>query len=73
MFEINAGKHHDHLVYRLRPGRGVLADPEIERLQQQVASATGASPIQEHALYLYAHCNRADCPGRGSGGNKNKN
>ena len=66
VFEINAGKHHDHLVC-IDCGRVEdFYDPEIERRQNQIAAERGFS-IQEHALYLYAHCNKADCPTRNAG------
>jgi Fur family ferric uptake transcriptional regulator len=63
VFEINHGKHHDHLVC-LECGRvEEFFDPEIERRQNMIAKERGFV-IQEHALYLYAHCTKADCPSR---------
>jgi Fur family ferric uptake transcriptional regulator len=63
VFEINHGKHHDHLVC-LECGRvEEFFDPEIERRQNMIAKERGFV-IQEHALYLYAHCTKADCPDR---------
>jgi Fur family ferric uptake transcriptional regulator len=63
VFEINHGKHHDHLVC-LECGRvEEFFDPEIERRQTMIAKERGFV-IQEHALYLYAHCTKADCPHR---------
>jgi Fur family ferric uptake transcriptional regulator len=38
-------------------------DPEIEARQIQVAADRGFA-IQEHALYLYAHCTKSNCPSR---------
>ncbi len=70
VFEINAGKHHDHLVC-IDCGRvEEFYDPEIERRQNLIASERGFS-IQEHALYLYAHCSKSDCPNR-NGATKTK-
>lgn len=61
VFEINKGKHHDHLVC-LQCGRvEEFFDPEIERLQNQVAEQRGFK-VREHALYLYADCLNPSCP-----------
>lgn len=63
VFELNQGSHHDHLVC-LDCGRvEEFFDEEIERRQQQIASARGFN-IAEHALALYAHCTKVDCPHR---------
>lgn len=63
VFEINQGKHHDHLVC-VDCGRvEEFYDPEIERRQNEIAAERGFT-IHEHALYLYGSCNRADCPNR---------
>ncbi len=66
VFEINHGKHHDHLVC-IDCGRvEEFYDPEIERRQNEIANERGFK-IQEHALYLYAHCSKGDCPHRRTG------
>ncbi len=63
VFELNEGKHHDHLVC-LQCGRvEEFYDAEIERRQNEVASSRGFS-ISEHSLYLYADCLKPDCPNR---------
>jgi Fur family ferric uptake transcriptional regulator len=63
VFEINHGKHHDHLVC-VDCGRvEEFYDPEIERRQNLVASERGFA-IQDHALYLYAQCTKTGCPNR---------
>lgn len=63
VYEINAGKHHDHLVC-LNCGRvEEFFDPEIERRQNAIAQERGFA-IQEHALYLYAECTKPACPHR---------
>ena len=63
VFEINHGKHHDHLVC-VDCGRvEEFYDPEIERRQNQIAEERGFA-IQEHALYLYAQCNKTNCEHR---------
>ena len=63
VFELNEGKHHDHLVC-LDCGRvEEFYDPEIEARQRQIAQARGFE-LQEHALSLYAVCTKVDCPHR---------
>ena len=63
VYELNEGTHHDHLVC-LDCGRvEEFYDAEIERCQNDVASAKGFR-IQEHALSLYAHCTKSPCPNR---------
>ena len=63
VFEINHGKHHDHLVC-VDCGRvEEFYDPEIEKRQNAVAEERGFA-IQDHALYLYAHCTKSVCPHR---------
>ena len=63
VFELNEGQHHDHLVC-LDCGRvEEFYDAEIEKRQQAVATAKGFV-IADHALSLYAHCQRKDCPRR---------
>ena len=60
VFELNEGKHHDHLVC-VDCGRvEEFFDPEIERRQQAVATARGYE-LQDHALALYAVCTKKDC------------
>ena len=64
VYELNEGKHHDHMVC-LDCGRvEEFYDPEIEARQQAVAQAKGFE-IADHALSLYAHCTRKPCPHRG--------
>jgi Fur family transcriptional regulator, ferric uptake regulator len=60
VFELNEGKHHDHLVC-LDCGRvEEFFDPEIEKRQQAVAKARGFE-LQDHALALYAVCTKKSC------------
>ena len=60
VFELNEGKHHDHLVC-VNCGRvEELYDAEIERRQQQIATERGYK-LQDHALSLYVLCNREGC------------
>ncbi len=61
VFELNEGKHHDHLVC-LDCGRvEEFYDPEIEKRQHSVALARGFE-LQDHALSLYAVCTKTACP-----------
>ena len=63
VFELNEGSHHDHLVCLDCSRVEEFFDAEIERRQQQVAQERGFV-IAEHALALYAHCTKQDCPHR---------
>lgn len=63
VFELNEGKHHDHLVC-LDCGRvEEFYDAEIEKRQSAVARARGFE-LQDHALALYAVCTKKACPNR---------
>ena len=60
VFELNEGKHHDHLVC-LDCGRvEEFFDAEIEKRQHSVAASRGFE-LQDHALALYAVCTKRDC------------
>ena len=63
VFELNEGKHHDHLVC-LQCGRvEEFFDPEIEKRQEKVAKDRGFK-IHDHSLHLYAECTKSNCPHR---------
>ncbi len=63
LFEINEGKHHDHLLC-VDCGRvEEFVDAEIERRQHRIAADRGFV-LREHSLALYAACARTDCPHR---------
>lgn len=63
IFELNEGKHHDHLVC-LDCGRvEEFFDADIEQRQQNIARERGFA-LQEHALSLYGNCTKNDCPHR---------
>jgi Fur family transcriptional regulator, ferric uptake regulator len=67
VFELNEGKHHDHLVC-MQCGRvEEFYDAEIEKRQAKVAKERGFE-ISEHALYLYADCTKPNCPHRKDNG-----
>jgi len=64
-FELNEGRHHDHLVC-VRCGRvEEFVDAEIEARQQQIAHQRGFE-LQEHALALYGLCADPACRARGA-------
>jgi len=66
VFELNEGKHHDHLVC-VNCGRvEEFYDAEIERRQQEIAKERGYK-LQDHALALYVICEREGCAGKASG------
>ena len=58
VFEVNHGKHHDHLVCVECGKVEEFFDPEIEKRQNSVAEERGFT-IQDHALYIYGRC--VDC------------
>ena len=63
VFELNEGKHHDHLVC-MQCGRvEEFYDPEIEKRQRSIAQARGFE-LHDHALALYATCTKKNCPHR---------
>ncbi|MFY9511602.1 MAG: ferric iron uptake transcriptional regulator [Rubrivivax sp.] len=60
VFEINEGKHHDHMVC-LRCGKVVeFFDAQIEQRQRDLAALHGFE-LHEHALAMYGLCAAADC------------
>ena len=64
VFELNEGKHHDHLVC-IDCGRvEEFFDAEIEKRQRSIAQTRGFE-LQDHALALYAACTKKNCPYRG--------
>lgn len=63
VYEIDEGKHHDHLVC-LDCGRvEEFYDAQIEQRQQAVAHAKGFE-IADHTLAIYASCTKPKCPHR---------
>lgn len=66
VFELNEGKHHDHLVCVSCGRVEEFFDPEIEKRQQQIAAERGYK-LHDHALSLYVVCNREGCSGKAAG------
>ena len=58
VYELNEGKHHDHLVCTSCGRVEEFYDPEIERRQQMIAKDKGWI-LQDHAMSLYGLC--GDC------------
>jgi Fur family ferric uptake transcriptional regulator len=63
VFELNHGPHHDHIVCVDCGNVEEFMDGGIEERQQAVAERLGFE-ISDHALILYGHCRKADCPHR---------
>ena len=63
VYELNEGQHHDHLVCLDCGKVEEFYDAEIEKRQHAVAKSKGFAII-DHALSLYAHCIRDQCPNR---------
>jgi Fur family ferric uptake transcriptional regulator len=66
VFELNEGKHHDHLVCVVCGRVEEFYDAEIERRQQQIAKERGYE-LQDHSLALYVVCGREGCKGQHGG------
>lgn len=65
VFELNRGRHHDHVVC-LQCGRiEEFADETIEQRQREIAKRCGFE-LAEHSLVLYGNCQKANCPNRKS-------
>lgn len=63
VYELDEGQHHDHLICLDCGKVEEFYDSEIEKRQHAVAKAKGFT-ISDHALSLYATCNRPQCPNR---------
>jgi Fur family transcriptional regulator, ferric uptake regulator len=60
VFELNEGKHHDHLVCVVCGKVEEFYDAEIEARQQAIAAERGYA-LQDHALALYVVCDKPEC------------
>lgn len=61
VFELNEGKHHDHIVCMDCGRVEEFFDAEIEARQKKIAKAQGYE-IEDHSLSLYARCIKSACP-----------
>lgn len=66
VYELNDGEHHDHLVCLDCGKVEEFYDASIEKRQHDIAKSRGFM-IVDHALSLYAQCQKSDCPHRGTG------
>lgn len=71
IFELNEQSHHDHIVCLQCGNVEEFQNPEIEKLQADVADKLGYNII-EHSLYVYGDCKKKDCACR-LGGQANIN
>ena len=65
VYELHDEQHHDHLVCLDCGHVEEFYDAEIEKRQSAIAKSRGFT-LADHALSLYAHCDKAVCPHRGS-------
>jgi Fur family ferric uptake transcriptional regulator len=63
VFELNEGAHHDHILCLDCGHVEEFMDAGIEERQTAVAGRLGFE-ISEHALVIYGHCRRQECPHR---------
>lgn len=63
VFELNSGKHHDHIVCQQCGHVEEFYDATIEKRQEKIAAEHGFV-IDEHALYIYASCTKQPCPNK---------
>ena len=63
VFELDRGKHHDHLIC-IKCGKIVeFVNSAIEEQQQKIAQQEGFK-ITDHSLIIYGECNDASCSGK---------
>ncbi|MCK4494194.1 MAG: ferric iron uptake transcriptional regulator [Methylococcales bacterium] len=55
VFELDSGKHHDHIVCMKCGKVDEFVDPIIEAKQTQIANRLGYT-LTDHSLYLYGFC-----------------
>ncbi len=63
VYELADAQHHDHLVCLDCGKVEEFFDADIEARQHAVAKSKGFK-LADHALSLYAHCTKKDCPSR---------
>ena len=63
VFELNHGAHHDHIVCVDCGKVEEFMDGSIEERQHAVAKRLGYE-ISDHALILYGHCRKPNCPNK---------
>lgn len=60
VYELKAGKHHDHLVCSTCGHVAEFYDETLERRQEKIAKEHGFA-IEAHALYLFVDCLDEHC------------
>jgi Fur family ferric uptake transcriptional regulator len=63
VFELNQGKHHDHIVCLQCGIVEEFYDATIESRQKKAAADRGFS-VHDHSLYIYADCTKPRCPNK---------
>ena len=63
VFELNRGRHHDHIVCQQCGRVEEFVDDTIEKCQRKVADKSGFE-IVDHSLIIYGRCMRETCPHR---------
>lgn len=63
VFELNEGKHHDHIVCMQCGKIEEFYDATIESRQKKAAADRGYE-VHDHSLYIYADCIKPKCPNR---------
>ena len=63
VFELDRGKHHDHIVCEQCGRVEEFVDDTIESAQRRIAAAKGFD-ISDHSLIIYGRCTRENCPNR---------
>jgi len=63
VFELNQGKHHDHIVCLQCGHVEEFYDAAIESRQKKVVTEHGFA-VRHHSLHIYADCARKDCPNK---------
>ncbi len=63
VFELETGKHHDHIVCLTCGHIHEFVDQTIERRQKKIAN-DAKFEIDDHSLVIYGKCTRSKCPNR---------
>jgi len=61
VFELNEGRHHDHIVCLQCGHVEEFYDEEIEERQKKAAAERGFT-VHDHSLHIYADCTNPQCP-----------
>jgi len=61
VFELERGRHHDHIICVQCGKVEEFYDQTIEDRQKSVVGRMGYA-IQDHSLVIYGNCNKPDCP-----------